>query len=144
MEKGDASTSNGPSVTVRAIRLAPTTARIEAPIRTPRHWSPIPRMRWGPALPTVSAPTSTPSAMPLPRPNHPAIAFMPLGYTPARASPVRNLSPYASETLSTDMRITAALAAAATVAAMTKSRREGTESAIPVVAIATAPITKPI
>ena len=81
--------------------------------------------------------------MPLPRLNHPAIAFMPLGYTPARATPVTNRNPYASGTVSADTKITAALAPAATVAAITKRRREGTESAIPLAAIVNAPNTNP-
>ncbi len=100
-------------------------------------------MRWGPALPTVRAPTSTPSAIPRRRLNQPAIAFSPLGYTPASVTPVSVRSPNAS-TRSFPSSVTSnALAVAPDRADHMKRRRAGTTSAMPSTADVSAPITNP-
>src|SRR4051812_2542300 len=88
--------------------IAPATATTDAtPTFTRQFVEPTALTRYGDALPSVSAPTITPSAKPRPSRNQVAISFIPGGYTPARNAPVRNRSTIAGATLCTDDASTA-------------------------------------
>ena len=77
--KGAAPDEKGPSPTKRAT-TPPTVAMSESATRLTRQSAlPIALTRYGEALPSVSAPIRTPSAIPRPSRNQVAIIFMPGG-----------------------------------------------------------------
>src|SRR5215207_1393080 len=83
----------GPSPTKSSTTSPPTTASPDTNRTFERHTSlPTALTRYGEAFPKVSAPTSTPKAVPRPRRNHVAIIFIPGGYTPARHTPTKKRS----------------------------------------------------
>lgn len=68
---------NGPSFPASSASSPPASVRIEVVATTTRHSPPPkPLTRCGVAEPIVSAPTSTPSAIPRPARNHVAIDFI--------------------------------------------------------------------
>ena len=101
------------------------------------------RNRCGRAVPTDSAPISTPIAMPRPARNQPEMSFMPTGYTPAMPTPVMNRNGRA-EIGSVASQANPRFAAAVTTAPQKKSRSPRITSAAPVVARIRAPTANPI
>src|SRR5204863_3118577 len=99
------------------------------------------RSRWGLAEPTVSAPTTTPIASPLPSLNHPAAIFIPGGYTPASAAPVR--SRQATPVAKPVEAATPTVAAAASAPQPATRRRAEKRSASVKMALTSAPATNP-
>jgi hypothetical protein len=84
------------------------------------------RIRYGVALPIVSAPTMTPIARPRASRNHVAIIFIAGGYTPASSMPVRKRKP--SATAKPGATISKAFDTAASRALAANSRRDGIRS----------------
>ena len=100
------------------------------------------RIRCGDADPRVSAPTMIPRASPRPRANHVVITFMPTGYTPANATPVKKRSTRALPKPSLNTA-TPAFSAAPVTAAAAITTCGATRSARLSTADVTAPATNP-
>jgi hypothetical protein len=97
--------------------------------------------RWGNAEPSVSAPTTTPSALPRRSRNQPAAIFMPGGYTQASAAPVMKRSATIAD--ASDVYAMAALAVAPARQPAANSRRALKTSARLSSALTSVPATKP-
>ncbi len=103
---------------------------------------PAARMRWGRAVPRASMPTSQPSARPRASGAQPTASFMPTGYMPARARPVRKRRARAG-VMEVASRAKAALAAAPNSAEARKTRLAWKRSARPEMAMPRVPVMKP-
>src|SRR5262245_56741236 len=94
---GAVAVTYGPSRTTPSDRPAATRAAADDTNISGRHAndagaSETPASRWGNADPIVSAPMTTPRAVPRRCWNQPAATFIPGGYTPASAAPVAKRS----------------------------------------------------
>ena len=76
----------------RATSKAATSASADEASTTPLHGKPAPAARtaWGSAVPSVNMPTSHASASPARAGAQLTTSFIPIGYTPASATPVAN------------------------------------------------------
>src|SRR2546428_6737985 len=101
----------------------------------------IQRTRCGAAEPSVNAPTRMPIAQPRAARNHPAASFIPGGYTPARAAPVRNRHAIAG--VGPPDAATPMVATAASAALPATRRRVDHMSESVSTALTSAPATKP-
>src|SRR5689334_16571531 len=97
--------------------------------------------RYGSALPTVSAPTTVPTAKPRRDLNHVEIIFIAGGYTPARHTPHANRVSTAGRNPSTES--SSALKPAPSSALTANSSFDGMMSARFRIAMAAVPATKP-
>src|SRR5882672_6599598 len=142
-EKGGDGAAKGPSFGTARTRNPPANAHAAAMPSTSRHASggAAQRTRWGTAEPSVSAPTRIPIAQPRPSRNHPAAIFIPGGYTPASAAPVR--SRQAIPILIPRENATPSVASAASAADPATNRRADKRSASVKIALTSAPATNP-
>jgi hypothetical protein len=132
----------GPSRAVSTTSRPPATASVEAVSIAGRQASPNSVvMRYGTALPSVSAPINSPSAKPRRARNQPAAIFIAGGYTAARPMPVAKRS--AITTHGPGASSTAAFAAAPASAPAQMRRGPDTRSAMLMNAPASVPATKP-